>query len=153
MIIFGNIGFMGFPVITAIFGSKGLVYAVIMNIVFNLLVFSYGIKLITDGNEGAGKFSLRKLLNMPLASSVLALLLFFLQIAGSSQQRALHYGRRHHPNGYAGFGLRHCRNAPAGAFRRMAGLHLCGPEAAGYAAAGFRPAALTTRLRRKFSAG
>ncbi len=80
MIIFGNIGFMGFPVITAIFGSKGLVYAVIMNIVFNLLVFSYGIKLITDGNEGAGKFSLRKLLNMPLASSVLALLLFFLHI-------------------------------------------------------------------------
>lgn len=80
MIIFGNIGFMGFPVITAIFGSKALVYAVIMNIVFNLLVFSYGIKLITDGNEGAGKFSLRKLLNMPLASSVLALLLFFLHI-------------------------------------------------------------------------
>lgn len=26
----------------------------------------------------------------------------------------------------------------------MAGLHLCGPKAAGYAAAGFRPAALTT---------
>ena len=80
MIIFGNIGFMGFPVITAIFGSKGLVYAVIMNIVFNLLVFSYGIKLITDGSETAGSFSWRKLINMPLISSALTLVLFFLHI-------------------------------------------------------------------------
>ena len=80
MIIFGNIGFMGFPVITAIFGAKALVYAVIMNIVFNLLVFSYGIKLITDGSETAGSFSWRKLINMPLISSALTLVLFFLHI-------------------------------------------------------------------------
>lgn len=80
MIIFGNIGFMGFPVITAIFGAKALVYAVIMNIVFNLLVFSYGIKLITDGCENAGSFSWRKLINMPLISSALTLVLFFLHI-------------------------------------------------------------------------
>ena len=80
MIIFGNIGFMGFPVSTAIFGAKALVYAVIMNIVFNLLVFSYGIKLITDGSETAGSFSWRKLINMPLISSALTLVLFFLHI-------------------------------------------------------------------------
>ena len=80
MIIFGNSGFMGFPVITAIFGAKALVYAVIMNIVFNLLVFSYGIKLITDGSETAGSFSWRKLINMPLISSALTLVLFFLHI-------------------------------------------------------------------------
>ncbi len=80
MIIFGNIGFMGFPVITAIFGARALVYAVIMNIVFNLLVFSYGIKLITDGSETAGSFSWRKLINMPLISSALTLVLFFLHI-------------------------------------------------------------------------
>ena len=80
MIIFGNIGFMGFPVITAIFGAKALVYAVIMNIVFNLLVFSYGIKLITDGQENAGSFTWRKLINMPLISSALTLVLFFLHI-------------------------------------------------------------------------
>lgn len=80
MIIFGNIGFMGFPVITAIFSAKALVYAVIMNIVFNLLVFSYGIKLITDGQENAGSFTWRKLINMPLISSALTLVLFFLHI-------------------------------------------------------------------------
>ena len=80
MIILGNIGFMGFPVITAIFGAKALVYAVIMNIVFNLLVFSYGIKLITDGQENAGSFTWRKLINMPLISSALTLVLFFLHI-------------------------------------------------------------------------
>lgn len=81
MLIFGNIGFMGFPVITAIFGAKALVYAVIMNIVFNLLVFSYGIKLITAGDPNSkGQFSWRKLINMPLISSALTLVLFFLHI-------------------------------------------------------------------------
>lgn len=78
MLIFGNVGFMGFPVITAIFGADKLVFAVIFNIVFNLLVFSVGLQMIA----GAGQtgFDWRKLLNLPLLSSVLALALFFLHI-------------------------------------------------------------------------
>lgn len=80
MVIFGNIGFMGFPVITAIFGARALAYAVIMNIIFTLLVFSYGIKLITSGSDKAEPFSWRKLLNMPLLASVLTLALYFLHI-------------------------------------------------------------------------
>jgi hypothetical protein len=79
MIIFGNVGFMGFPVITAIFGANRLVYAVILNIVFNLLVFSWGIKLITAG-QGGSRFDWRKLVNPALIATVLALILFFLHI-------------------------------------------------------------------------
>jgi predicted permease len=79
MIIFGNVGFMGFPVITAIFGANRLVYAVILNIVFNLLVFSWGLNLITSG-QGGGKFDWRKFINPALIAAVLALALFFLHI-------------------------------------------------------------------------
>ncbi len=79
MVIFGNVGFMGFPLITAVFGADKLVYAVLFNIVFNLLVFSVGIQMIAGGGEG-GSFDWRRLINLPLGSSVLALLLFFAHI-------------------------------------------------------------------------
>lgn len=81
MVVFSNIGFMGFPVVIAIWGADKLVYAVLMNIVFNLLVFSYGIKLITSGRTDGQGFSWRKLINMPMVSAVLALLLFFAHLS------------------------------------------------------------------------
>ncbi len=79
MLVFGNVGFMGFPVINAIFGQGALVYAVILNILFNLLVYSYGIRLLTKG-QGEG-FELRRLLNLPLISAVLALAMHFMGLS------------------------------------------------------------------------
>lgn len=79
MLVFGNVGFMGFPVISAIFGTGALVYAVILNIIFNLLVYSYGVRLLTRG-QGNG-FELRHLINPPLVAAVLALLIHFLGLA------------------------------------------------------------------------
>ena len=35
MMMFGNVGFMGFPVIEAIFGEEAMMYAVIFNVIFN----------------------------------------------------------------------------------------------------------------------
>lgn len=77
MLMFGNVGFMGFPLVVAIWGEQMLVYAVLYNIVFNILVFSLGIQMIAGGGSG---FDWRRLVNIPLGSSVLALLLFFLHI-------------------------------------------------------------------------
>ncbi|WP_417091465.1 AEC family transporter, partial [Marvinbryantia sp.] len=34
MCLFGNVGFMGFPVIVTIFGDSALIYAVIFNVIF-----------------------------------------------------------------------------------------------------------------------
>lgn len=75
MMMFGNVGFMGFPVIETIFGKEALIYAVIFNVIFNLLVYSIGIAMIGT-KEGSG-FELRKLINMPLMSSLLSIILFF----------------------------------------------------------------------------
>lgn len=75
MMMFGNVGFMGFPVINAILGSEYLIYAVIFNIPFYLLVFSIGIRMISGGTE---KFNPRLLINLPLMSAVLSVILFFL---------------------------------------------------------------------------
>ena len=78
MTMFGNVGFMGFPVISAIFGDEALIYAVIFMVVFNVLVYSIGILLINT-NESNG-FNLKKLVNMPFIAAVLSIILYFANI-------------------------------------------------------------------------
>lgn len=95
MIIFGNVGFMGFPIIAALFGQESVVYGSIFNIFFNLLVYSYGIIIVmkdleerqkTEGGNAAAApvekfhFSWKKLLTPGISVAVLALIIFFLDI-------------------------------------------------------------------------
>lgn len=76
MHLFANVGFMGFPVISTIFGDEGMIYAVIFNVVFNVLVYSIGIIMIGSGKEHVG-FRPKLLLNMPFLSALLSIALFF----------------------------------------------------------------------------
>ena len=46
MVMFGNVGFIGFPVISTIYGSEAVVYAAIANIPWHILVFSLGVVLV-----------------------------------------------------------------------------------------------------------
>jgi len=76
MMMFGNVGFMGFPLTEALLGEEALIYAVIFNVIFNLLVYSVGIFMISK-TEGEFQFPIKKLLNMPLISAVLSIILYF----------------------------------------------------------------------------
>ena len=78
MTMFGNVGFMGFPVITAIFGEEALIYAVIFMVVFNVLVYSIGILLINTKENFS--FDVKKLVNMPFIAAVLSIVLYFANI-------------------------------------------------------------------------
>lgn len=49
--VFSNSGFMGFPILLSLYGNIGLLYASISNIIFNLLVWTYGIMLFTEEKE------------------------------------------------------------------------------------------------------
>lgn len=51
MVVFGNIGFLGMPVVSSIFGDSAVLYVAIANIPFNLFVFTAGIMFIA-GNQG-----------------------------------------------------------------------------------------------------
>lgn len=79
MTIFGNVGFMGFPVAETLFGSKGLFYAAILNMPFNLLAYTLGISLLHRG-QGKTKISWRQLLNAPLISAIIAIVLLLTKI-------------------------------------------------------------------------
>jgi len=75
--LFANVNFMGIPLTYALFGPNGMFYAVLYNIVFNLLVFSLGMKLI--GGKKA-KISVKFFLSPVMISSVIAVIMFLLGI-------------------------------------------------------------------------
>lgn len=79
MHLFANVGFMGFPVISTIFGDAGMIYAVIFNVVFNVLVYSLGILLIGNSKETTG-FQPKLLLNIPFIAALISIILFFTPI-------------------------------------------------------------------------
>ena len=68
---FPNVAFIGYPVVTALFGSEALFYAVILVLPFNLMTFTLGPLLLT----GAKRFSLRQTFSPAAVAALLALLL------------------------------------------------------------------------------
>lgn len=73
---FPNSGFMGFPIIQAIYGKEALFYAVIYNITFNVLVFTLGIWILNKDKETKAKINLKALINPGLVASILGMTLF-----------------------------------------------------------------------------
>jgi predicted permease len=76
LIVFANVGFMGYPVARALYGELGVFYTSIANLVFTTLVWTYGILLFNS----KGKLNLKSLLNIGTISSLLGIFLFLLQI-------------------------------------------------------------------------
>lgn len=80
MTSFSNIGFMGFPIISAVAGPVGLFYATLYNMVFNLGIFTIGIWLVNYGKKEGVKFSPKKLLSPGFIGACFALLVYFLNL-------------------------------------------------------------------------
>ena len=82
MTVFTNIGFMGIPLVSEIFGTSGLLYVSIFILIFNILIYTYGVMILQRGtNPNARKrFSLRKFINPGVISSVIAVTLYLLRI-------------------------------------------------------------------------
>jgi len=80
---FCNNGFMGYPVILALFGEDGLALAAMMGIAFNLLVYTLGAKqVLMDSAAGGGvQLSAKSLLLTNVnAATALGLVFFCLQL-------------------------------------------------------------------------
>ena len=54
MTVFANVGFMGFPVVEAVFGEGAVFYAAVFNLPFNLLVYTVGPLFLAGGKGKAG---------------------------------------------------------------------------------------------------
>lgn len=50
MTVFANTGFMGFPLVLMLYGSVGVLYAAVYNLLYGLFQFSFGVKEVGSGN-------------------------------------------------------------------------------------------------------
>ena len=81
MMVFNNIGFMGYPIISAAYGTSALLYAVIFSILFNILVYTYGIQIVRMDKGASEGLKLTSIVtNVGVLSSFLALFLYIMQI-------------------------------------------------------------------------
>lgn len=72
LITFANVGFMGFPVIRSFYGEIGVFYTSVVNLIFNLTLWTVGV-LLFNRNE---KLHFKKLINLGTLSCIAAIALF-----------------------------------------------------------------------------
>ena len=79
MILFGNTGFIGIPVISAVLGTEVLIYVIICNIIFNIIIYTYGLYLVGrhGKNEDAPK---RSVINVGTTAGALCIIIFVLKL-------------------------------------------------------------------------
>ena len=74
---YGNVGFMGLPLIQGVLGDGGMLFAVVGQVAFNLLVWSHGVLAMGDRRN----FSLRKMVVNPgILGSAVGIVLFLLDL-------------------------------------------------------------------------
>lgn len=98
MTVFSNIGFMGFPVVAALYGNGAILYAALFTIPYNILIYTYGISAMKtpavkapaimagekenpDKGERRGvSFLLGRILNVGVIACVITIIIYFFQI-------------------------------------------------------------------------
>ena len=98
MLIFSNVGFMGIPVITGLYGKEAMVYIVFYMMLYNILLYTYGIHIVScsvkaangtgDGTDvssdssgkTSGRLRIPRFLNIGVISCIIAVLIFVFRI-------------------------------------------------------------------------
>jgi predicted permease len=74
ILTFGNTGYMGLPVINAVYGPEGLIFCAMVSASFNFMAYTIGIRIISKENK---KMDWRSIVfNPPLIASVIAIIFF-----------------------------------------------------------------------------
>lgn len=74
MTIFANVGLMGIPVVSSIYGSEALIFVSFYILVYNVLIYTLGVWLA--GGGGGVKLEWKKILNTGVISCLIAAALF-----------------------------------------------------------------------------
>jgi len=78
--MFGNTIFLGFPLITALYGTEGLLYASMYQLVSSIIMWTAGVIILSHGNGSSWKRSLMKVFNPNTIATLAGLLLFLIQV-------------------------------------------------------------------------
>jgi predicted permease len=78
--MFGNTIFLGFPLITALYGVEGLLYASMFQLVSTIIMWTAGVIILSHGNGTSWKKSLLRVLNPNTIATVTGLGFFLLSV-------------------------------------------------------------------------
>lgn len=79
MFVFSNIAFMGYPVISGIYGKGALLYASLFSLPFNILIYTYGV-LAIGGSTKLSDLKISKILNIGVLACIVSIILFATRI-------------------------------------------------------------------------
>ena len=80
-LMFGNVGFMGYPVVASIFGHEAVFYAAVLNVVNTFAVFTIGTMLIIGKSEVEdSRFQKKVLYSTPMLAAYLTMLIVIFRI-------------------------------------------------------------------------
>lgn len=82
--VYGNVGFLGIPLVSAVLGSGALVYVSISCVIYNLLFYTTGVSIIRkkagEKAQSGMKDFLSKIINAGTVSALLTALLYLVEI-------------------------------------------------------------------------
>ena len=81
LMLFGNTGFIGIPLASAVLGAKSLVYVCFHNLIFSFLIYTVGVSRIRNAAQDKGieieeGSNIKSMINTGTISAVLALILY-----------------------------------------------------------------------------
>ena len=74
MSVFGNVGFMGIPIVTSIYPENGMLYICVFTIIDQLMLWTAGVRLTSGTDSQKNRFDFRKLINPVTVSILLAVI-------------------------------------------------------------------------------
>lgn len=80
MTIFSNVGFMGFPVVAALYGNDALIYAALFTIPYNLLMYTYGINEMKTQTKKQEKAKLGDIFNIGIIACIITMTIYLLKL-------------------------------------------------------------------------
>jgi predicted permease len=78
--VFGNIVYLGFPLISALYGEEGLLYAGMFQLVTNLMIWTVGVIILNQGKDLSLKQKLKHILNINTIAVLIGFIMFLLSI-------------------------------------------------------------------------
>ena len=80
MMIFMNTAFIGYPVLRALFGDYAIFASSVLNIPFNILLYSYGIYVIEKEGQVKRGINIKDFINPGIIAALMSLFIFLLEI-------------------------------------------------------------------------
>lgn len=85
MTVFSNIGFMGFPLLSAVYGDEALLYASFFLIPYNVLIYTWGIRAMktkasVDTNDANSGIQWSKIFNIGVVACIVTIIIYLSRI-------------------------------------------------------------------------